>query len=68
MLTAASQAVLSPGNVKAQNLIKKAHFVYKAFYGPWPLLRYTYFFHQSHQELWVAAECCLGTPWKLSPL
>lgn len=38
-----------------QNLIKRVHFLYKAFYGPRPLLRYIYFFHQSHQNLRVAA-------------
>lgn len=38
-----------------QNLIKRVHFLYKAFYGPWPLLRYIYFFHQSHQNHQAAA-------------
>lgn len=68
MFTPDSQAVFSLDNAKkTQSLIKSAHFVYKAFYRPWPLLRYTYFFHQSHQDLWVAAEHHQGTPWKLSP-
>lgn len=59
-----------PSNAKKmQNLIRKAHFVSKAFYGPWPLLRSTYFFHQSHQNL--RRGCCSESPgehWKLSPL
>lgn len=50
-----------PSNAKKmQNLIRKAHFVSKAFYGPWPLLRSTYFFHQSHQNL--RRGCCSESP------
>lgn len=39
-----SPALLPPAMQKhTENLIKRVHFLYKAFYGPWPLLRYIYF-------------------------
>lgn len=39
-----SPAFVPPSYAKTQeNLIKRVHFLYKAFYGPWPLLRYIYF-------------------------